>query len=323
MTIADPNDTPDLEGIARGDYFEPTDKAGVADTAPAGDLDADDAGDTAGAQAGHADADQAASEAADQDANAGADADAKAVPYVRFKDVVTQKNTAQARILELEAQLAAAPAAPAAPAAEAAKVDKVSELIASRQPLYTQVEEARLDGEIALAATLQQQIDDLNAQILLEKSSAVSKQAVAVDREAQQYDALIDSLEAKYPQFRPAEPEYDRALVVDINETADAFEARGLSPTAAMQRALKIFDTRLNPPAAQATPATPAAPAGPAAPKPDIGKSVSTIKGQPADMSTAGANKDDVAINVAVLSDEEYDKLPESTRAKLRGDFAA
>ncbi len=33
-----------------------------------------------------------------------------------------------------------------------------------------------------------------------------------------------------------------------------------------------------------------------------------------------GANKDDVTIKVSTLSDDEFDKLPEATKAKLRGD---
>lgn len=319
-----PTENLDLEGIARGDYFNPDKPVTPPADPPAGDADPDSLGDPAGATAGDASADPAADPATDPDADHGADpAGSKAVPYSRFKDVVDQKNTAQARITELEAKLAAPPAAPAAPAAAPAKADKVADLVAARAPLYTQVEEARLDGETALAATLQQQIDDLNAEILLEKSTAVSKQAVAIDRETQQYEALIDSLEATYPQFRSDAPEYDRALIVDINETSEAFEAKGLSPTAAMQRTLKIFAGRLNPAAPSAPAAAPAAPAAPAAAKPDVAKSVAALKGQPADLSTAGANKDDVKINPATLSDEEYDNLPESTRAKLRGDFRA
>lgn len=46
-----------------------------------------------------------------------------------------------------------------------------------------------------------------------------------------------------------------------------------------------------------------------------------TAAKQPPSADGMGVNKDDSKLRIADLSDEEFDKLPEATKARYRGDF--
>ena len=52
-------------------------------------------------------------------------------------------------------------------------------------------------------------------------------------------------------------------------------------------------------------------------------KAIDTQRKQPPDAGERGQHKDSTKINVAQLTDDEFDKLPESKKAQLRGDFLA
>ena len=239
------------------------------------------------------------------------------VPYARFHEVNEKRKALQARIEALEAS----PAAPAVAApASTETADLVATLVAKRAPLYDQVEEARLDGEVKLASTLQQQIDDLNADILVERSRKITSETLGASTENAQYNTLADHFEATYPQLQVGSAQYVSSEVADMNTSISAFIDSGMKPSAALARAVKLhFGAAATTAAAPAAPAVVATPV--AVPKADVGKAVATINKQPADMSNEGQDSGQTAINTMALSDDEFDALPEQTKKKLRGDF--
>ena len=52
-------------------------------------------------------------------------------------------------------------------------------------------------------------------------------------------------------------------------------------------------------------------------------KAVETAAKQPPSTDGMGVNKDDSKLRIADLSDEEFEKLPEATKARYRGDSLA
>ncbi|AER56107.1 hypothetical protein DSC_07280 [Pseudoxanthomonas spadix BD-a59] len=100
------------------------------------------------------------------------------------------------------------------------------------------------------------------------------------------------------------------------------FERAGMTPTAALSKAMKLaYKIDLTKPSAEDTSRTKAKEA-PAQKKADAAKAVDTAKRQPPDAGDRGVNRDSTKIRIAELSDAEFDKLPESKKAELRGDYA-
>lgn len=213
------------------------------------------------------------------------------------------------RLKELESKAAPTEAAP----------DPVATLSEEVDALYVQVEEARLDGDTQAAAKLQRQIDAKNRELVKLEAVQAAQSASAMDRNAAQYNAMLDTLEARIPSMDPRSDDYDPALVQEMEFQVRAYEAAGLSPPAALARASALIfrrDVFSDAPAPAASKPT----EKPAPKKPDIEKALDTQRRQPPDLSTAGTNADSQRIDVSRMTDEEFDALPEATKKRLRGD---
>jgi len=125
------------------------------------------------------------------------------------------------------------------------------------------------------------------------------------------------------PALNPKGDDYDQEKVEALEAMVSGFERRGKPSAAALVTAVSmLFDVDLT-----GKPSTSASSSAPAAvraeKKPDAKKAVDTMKKQPPAADGMGVNKDDTRLRIADLSDEEFDKLPASTKARYRGDILA
>lgn len=192
--------------------------------------------------------------------------------------------------------------------------------------MYEQVEEARADGDTKLAAALQRQIDRGNVQIAEIKAARIAQATASRSSESARFNALLDVAEAVVPSVNPESAEYNQDKTSALEAMVTGYERHGLSPSAALTRAVKaMFDVDLTKPRAKVEAAAepPASKAKPEPKKPDAKKAVETATKQPPAADGMGVNKDDSKLRIADLSDEEFEKLPEATKARYRGDSLA
>lgn len=323
------NDTPDIDDL--DDIDEAADRGD--DLGDAGDEGSDDTPrDDRGrfAKKGDADADADADDDADADADAGADADADDdaddddddddAPAgkddknlaLRLEKMRTQRDAARE-----EAAAARAAAEKGAGGKPAPKPDPTAEIEAKLDGLYEQVEEARLDGDVKLAASLQRQIDAANRDMVKLEAERIAAKTTTAASENARYNALLDAVEADVSQLDAKSDDFDPTAVKALEFHVEAYEKMGMAADKALQHAAAVlFGFGAKKPA----------PAGddkvvPLKKKPDVKKAVDAMKRQPADMSKRGvAAGDDTEVDVDRLDDEEMDKIPLSKLRQMRGD---
>lgn len=314
------NDLPDTEQPRDAEgRFAPKGETAAPAAAPAADEDE--------AEDEDEDEDEGEDEGEDEDEDEGRgkpDSKNYAVRYHKARDKLTK---VEARLQELEAQLRASPAAPAQPAAKdtEAPKDPIADIESQLDALYEQVENARADGDTKLAASLQRQIDRGNVQIAEIKAARIAQATASRSSESARFNALLDVAEAMIPAVNPESAEYSQDKTSALEAMVIGYERQGLSPSDALTRAVNaMFDVDLTKPRAKSEAAAPPAPkAKPEPKKPDAKKAVETAAKQPPAADGMGVNKDDSKLRIADLSDEEFDKLPEATKARYRGDSLA
>lgn len=317
--------------VDRGDNFEPardekgrfTSKEGDAkpEDEKAEEEEADDAAAKVTEDAADADADD--DDADDEDGEEGAGKGKKDDKNyaIRLAKAKQQRDQARAERAELEARLAALEAKVAKPEPEPQpKVDPRVALEAKAEELYEKVEAARADGDIKTAAKLQRELDGINREIVRIEAAVVASRTTGRMTENQRYDAMLDVAEAAIPELDPRSDSFDKQAVAELQELVEAYEAKGLRPTEALAKAARtMFRVDLsNPPKPE--PKKAEAPAKPAPKKTDVAKAVDASRRQPPDTSARGVSRDPDAINVLSLSEDEFNKLPESKKRQLRGD---
>lgn len=199
------------------------------------------------------------------------------------------------------------------------RVDPRVALEAQAEELYEKVEAARADGDTKQAAALQRELDKLNREISRYEAAAIAGRTTAKLTASQQYNAMLDVAEAVIDELNPDSDSFSREAVQQLTELVELYESQGLSAPAALSKATKaMYRIDLSkPPAPKAkTEET----AKPAARKPNIAKAVDAANRQPPDTSGRGVSRDPGAIDVRSLSEEEFEKLPASKKAQLRGD---
>ena len=215
------------------------------------------------------------------------------------------------RLSELEAKSKAAD--------KEAAPDPRKEISDQLDALYEQVEEARADGETKEAAKLQREIDSLNRKLGVMEAEQIARNTARVSTEDQRFDVMLGAIEAGVDALKPGHEDFDAEAVKELEFQVAAYERMGMAPTKALAKAVKVLHAFELGGAKRATEAAPEK-EKPQAKKPDVAKAVDTTRRQPPDASNRGVNRDGTKIKVATLSDDDFDKLPESKKAELRGD---
>lgn len=298
--------------VAGADDDPDTDPDADADPDPDADPDAD----PVPAQRRDATGKFAKDAADDDDPDPDAD-DPDPVPNaaVRLDRMREQRDRERAAREDAERRLAALEMAskPAEPA-----VDPLKVLDGEIDSLYEQVEEARLDGDAKLAAQLQRQLDTKKEERIEFKTERVVSRSTVEASENARYDSLLDQLESEISVINPRHDDFDPEAVKALEFYVAAHEKMGMSATRALIAARNVVFGAARAPAQDDAP--PAKAGKPPVKKTDLGKVADTQRRQPPDVANKGSDKDDITIDPDKLSDEEWDKLPKSKRAAMRGD---
>lgn len=164
------------------------------------------------------------------------------------------------------------------------------------------------------------------------EAAAMSAQATALAVERVRYDALVERLEKDYPVMNPDSDDYDEAVVAEIVEMKEAFEAKGISSSDALKKAAKYV---IKPVEKKQDDETDDDAEGEdaAAKKAEVKrreaaaqKGLDAKKRQPSSADKGGKPSDKngggIREKMDKLTDDEFDKLDPKEVARARGDDA-
>lgn len=329
-TSADPNKA--TEGA---DYGDDVGDAGDAGDAAKGDdkgvakagAKATDKEDGEGKGEGEGDGSGAAAEAGEKDEGEDDEkVDKRRVPYRRLKAVIDQRRAAEEELANAKRELAELRGGKGRP-------DPVKELEAGLDALYEQVEEHRAAGRTKEAAAVQRKIDITNREIqtTLSKREAAVQAVAASERAA--YDTYLEEVEYTLPELNPDHSAFDEAISTEVTQLTQAFRASGVPLKQALKKALSyVFPEedlrkgtymKYEKGAAKAPEKkdTKVEDAGAKRKTAAVQKAVDASKKE-VDTTKVGRDSTGEALpNLQTITLEEYEKLPESTRARMRGDF--
>lgn len=247
------------------------------------------------------------------------------IPKARFNEVNEGRKAALARAEAAEAELERlraghAPAAPTpAPASAPAPAAEFDE--DAQEEAYVA---ALMEGDSKKAAGIRRAI---NAHVR-EQAAADARNQVEQQRQQDQARATADALAAESQATLQAFPYLDteegKEALLLIVEARDGKIARGMAPLDALRAAVKAIAPKFAPAGQGDTPAKDL-PQG--EPKTDLRTAAAVERGAKASMAQpaplnggVGERAEAGRINVAQLTDEQFDKLPEAEKRRLRGD---
>ena len=193
-------------------------------------------------------------------------------------------------------------------------------------------ETALFDGDKEKAADLADQADDLNRRIGEEKATIRAQDVqrrMEANTETERVNATIEQLETDHPQLAEGHELFDQELVnFTLAEQNRLIAEERLSPSKALIKAATTVMKRFG--TIEAAPVK----TGLAAAQTDrkaaqVAKNLDTSKKQPGSMKEIGLDSDKAGTSqvaeedAAKMSYEEFSALPDSTRAKMRGDYLA
>ena len=199
--------------------------------------------------------------------------------------------------------------------------------VAQVTALRAKEHDALIDGDKKTAAEIAAQIDTLNRQIAVEQAKDMTAAAREQAREEIRWDLTIERIEEQYPVLNDKSDEFDQDLTDDVVDKMNGLIVRERLPRSeALLRAVReIMHKR-----------------GPAEPPAEskgldrgkqldrkaaaVAKNVDAARRQPASTKQIGADSDKHGQTAPVpsatdMTYAEFSALPESTKAKMRGDF--
>lgn len=200
--------------------------------------------------------------------------------------------------------------------------------------LYAKADEVLLDGDAKAAAELRNQARKIDRQVSAIEADARSRATSSNVLEADRLESAIARLEADHPVLNPKSEMFDKSLVTYVlAEQQLLVKTEGYSPSTAMALAAQNVLGRFNPAASEAgeekdeadEKAKGLSKAAEERKTAQVKKNLEASKLQPAALRDLGLDSDKagqstVLPDVTKLTQEEYNALPEKTRARLRGD---
>jgi hypothetical protein len=233
--------------------------------------------------------------------------DKQLIPRARFNELNDQKKAAENRVKELEARLNS-------------NVPPTQYDFDAKEKDYM---DAVLEGDHTKALSIRKEIRAAEMDLARTVATQTAAQAKDATKAELDFESTVASIESEYSAFDQTSHEYNQDLVDEALELHAGFVSRGYTPAAAMKRAVGYVAKAngLVGRSQQESLASSTATTSPAAPP----KTPSTVKSK-LDLAAsqppvqAGTSGGEVTPNYAQLSDEEWDALPASTLARLRGD---
>lgn len=238
---------------------------------------------------------------------------------IRFNKAKQQRDAAIERARELENELAKLRGGES----EADAASPTDKLNSELDALYEKVEDARADGDTKAAAALQRQIDGKNREIARIEAAELAAKTTQASTVSARFDALLDVAETLVPELSVGADTYDEEAVREIQFQVEAYSRMGMPADKALVKAVKVLHgVDLGAKRASKTEDAVETTKAPKK-KVDVAKALDTQRRQPPDASARGVNRDSSRIRYSELSEEDFDKLPESVKSRERGDTLA
>ncbi len=239
------------------------------------------------------------------------------IPKARF-DAAQKKS--KETIDKLNAELEATRQRYATP--EGVTAESIEKLIDDKESERTNL---LADGELDKATAVAKEINRLNRQLaaLEFAPKALERDSAVVGKNA--LDSLIEEFEAAFPTLNYKHASHNEEQVKFVADRMGRYEASGMSSAEALIDAVEDAVYRFGlvrgdePAPSAEKPAKPAAPSKPA----QTQAKMDLAKKHPASLSAVGLDSDAAGLakpNVKDMSQEDFAKLPESTKKRLRGD---
>lgn len=263
-------------------------------------------------------------EVAEEEVEAPRDEKGRFIPKERFDEAVGKerdaRTAAEQRLATLEAELKSRQVVQT----QGVEIDKIEAHISALEEQHATF---LLDGDGKKAAELMREIRHAERQIAKIEMQQDSGRITAHAIEAERVEYAIATLEAEHPEFNPDSEEFDEDLVeLVLAKQQRLIQTENLAPSKALVKASQDVLKKLGAkPAQDDAKGLAAAKAGQDRKSAQIAKNLETQKRQPASMRDSGMDSDKAGqgvegIDPTKLSYDEFVALPDSTKAKLRGD---
>ncbi len=184
------------------------------------------------------------------------------------------------------------------------------------------------DGDSDKAALKMAEIRALDRKVAEAKSDMKIAAAESRAIERVRYETALERIEQAYPQLNEDHDDFDKDLMAEVVELKSAYQSRGMTPTAAMQKAVKLLvkaETTRQTDAVDTTPRVKDKDVAAERKKDAVAKTTNAVKKQPPSTTKVGLNSNELggsmtAQDVIKLSQDEFKKLPDDVLAKMRGD---
>ena len=228
------------------------------------------------------------------------------IPKRRLDDVVAKQRKAEQELVEMRKELIEAQAAAnAKPSVDIRALSK-------------QRNEAVLDGDLDKAAEIDEQI---YASSQPEATDAVDMETIYAEVEAKiELKTTLTSVFETYPELDTESDSFDEDLNSEALVFQQAYLNQGHSPAEAVRRAADAAIRVLRPELLTAKEEVKAV-VKPR--KTNVKGNVEASNAQPPKMQQgeSGGKTSSEMVDISKLTDEEFDALPEATRARMRGDL--
>ena len=185
------------------------------------------------------------------------------------------------------------------------------------------------DGEIDKATAVMQQIRKAERDMAESKSDMKIHAAEIRATERARYNTALERVEAAFPTLNPDHDDYDEAAMAEVADLKSAYEMKGLTPTAALQKAVKMIvepRTTRQEVATSSNPRVGEKDVAAERKKDAVEKTVKAVGKTPPSLSRVGLDGDKLgggansAEAVMKMSQKEFAQLSEEALARMRGD---
>lgn len=185
------------------------------------------------------------------------------------------------------------------------------------------------DGEIDKATEVMAKIRKTERQMNESRSDMKIQAAEARATERARYNVALERIEGAYPELNPDHESFSEETMAEVVELKEAYQLKGLTPTAALQKAVKLLvepRTTRQEIATSATPRVDAKDVAAERKKDAAVKTAAAIGKTPPSLTKPGLNSDKLgggavdATAVMKMNQKEFASLSEATLAQMRGD---
>lgn len=186
------------------------------------------------------------------------------------------------------------------------------------------------EGKLDEASAKMAEIRKIDRSITETKADMKIQAAEARNVERARYGIALERIEAAYPTLNPDHDDFSEETMAEVVELKEAYQLKGLTPTAALQKAVKLLVEPRTTKQEVATSSTPRVSEKDVAAERKaeaVKKTTDAVKATPANLAKGGGVDSDKmgggkldARAVMTMSQKEFAGLNEETLSQLRGD---